>query len=121
TRSTTRMVVVKAGPLVVVPRLRRGARTPKAPAPARTRLRTSTSSVPATLRRLAKNGPLLLERPVCRRVSAQEGRRRSNVGPQGCDQDLVASFHHPAAVCRSDLRRPQRPKARAGDGQRRHG
>jgi len=73
---------------------------------ARTRLRTSTSSVPATLRRLAKNGPLLLERPVCRRVSAQEGRRRSNVGPQGRDQDLVAPLHHPAAVRRSDVRRP---------------
>ena len=64
----TRTVVVKAGPPVVVPPSLRGARTPRAPGPARTSRRTSTSSVPATLRRLAKDGP------------APPGKARSSTG-----------------------------------------
>ena len=65
--------------------------------------------------------PLGLERSVRRRLSAEEGRNRAELGPQGRDQDLVAPLDHHAAVRRPDLRRPQRPEARAGAGQRRHG
>ena len=40
--------------------------------------------------------PLGLERPVRRRLSAEEGGDRAGFGPQGRDQDLVAPLDHHA-------------------------
>ena len=40
--------------------------------------------------------------------------------PQRSHQDLEPPLDHPAAVRRPDLRRPQRPQARAGHRVRRH-
>jgi hypothetical protein len=44
-----------------------------------------------------------------------------DAGKQDCDQDLVASLHHPAAVRRPDLRRLQRPEAYPRLRERGHG
>ena len=43
------------------------------------------------------------------------------IRPQGCDQDLVAPFDHPAAIRGRHLRRLQRPQAYSGAGDRGHG
>src|SRR6185312_13492428 len=64
---------------------------------------------------------LSLERPLCRRLSAEEGGSRTLVGPQGRDQDLVAPLDDPAAVRGPDLRRPQRQEAHPGARDRGHG
>ena len=73
------------------------------PRPASTSAPPSSSCAPAKARQA--HDPLSLERPVRRRLSAQEGGSRAFVRPQGRDQDLVAPFHHPAAVRGRHLRR----------------
>ena len=46
----------------------------------------------------------------------EEGGRRAGFGPQGRDQDLVAPLDDHAPVRGPDLRRAQRPEARARAG-----
>ncbi|KAF1854086.1 hypothetical protein Lal_00005303 [Lupinus albus] len=70
--------------------------------------------------RRSNDGTLRLEGPVRRRLSAEEGGQEPGFGPQRDHQDLVASFDHPAAVRRSDVRRLQRPQVPAGSGYRAH-
>src|SRR3979490_930843 len=71
--------------------------------------------------RNAGHGSFSLERPVRRRLSAQEGRCRARVRPSCRDQDLEPPLDHPAAVRRPGVRRLQRPEACAGIGQRGNG
>jgi large subunit ribosomal protein L2 len=67
------------------------------------------------------HGSFSLERPVRRRLAAEEGRRRAFVRPSRRDQDLEPPLDHPAAVRRPDVRRLQWPEARAGRDQRGNG
>jgi hypothetical protein len=56
-------------------------------------------------RRSRNHGTFGLERPVRRRLSAEEGEKAQSFRSQRSDQDLVASLDDPAAVRRPDLRR----------------
>jgi large subunit ribosomal protein L2 len=96
-----------------------GASPPRARKPASTSAPPNSSCAPAKARQA--HDPFDLERPVRRRLSAQEGGSRALVRPQGCDQDLVAPFHHPAAVRGRHLRRLQRSQAHSRAGDRGHG
>src|ERR1700761_8129523 len=113
------MAAAKAAPKAAVIRSPPGASPPRARKPASTSAPPSSSCAPAKARQA--HDPFDLERPVRRRLSAQEGGSRALVRPQGCDQDLVAPFHHPAAVRRRHLRRLQRPQAHPRAGDRGHG
>src|ERR1700761_789760 len=113
------MAAAKAAPRAAVIRSPPGASPPRAPRPASTSAPPSSSCAPAKARQA--HDPFHLERPVRRRLSAQEGGILSLVRPQGRDQDLVAPFHHPAAVRGRHLRRLQRPQAHSGARDRGHG
>jgi large subunit ribosomal protein L2 len=67
------------------------------------------------------HGAFGLERPVCRRLSAEKGGYLAFVRPPRDDPYLVAAFDHPAAIRRADLRRLQRPEAHPGGRHRGNG
>src|SRR5437868_1205129 len=67
------------------------------------------------------HGSFSLERPVRRRLAAQEGRCRSRVRPSRRHQDLEPPLDHSAAVRRPRVRRLQRPETRARLGERGNG
>src|ERR1700752_232933 len=97
------MAAAKAAPRAAVIPSPPGVSPPRAPRPASTSAPPSSSCAPAKARQA--HDPLYLERPVRRRLSAQEGGSRPFVRPQGRDQDLVAPLHHPAPVRGHHLRR----------------
>src|SRR5215469_12647294 len=115
------MAAARAAPRADVIRSRRGANRPRAPRHASISAPRNSSCVRAKARHRVTHDTLSLERSVRRRLSAQEGGGRALVRPQGCSQDLVAPFDHPAAIRGHHLWRVQWPQAYPGAGHRGHG
>src|SRR5262245_2246935 len=98
-----------------------GASRPRATRRARTRRRICSSSASVTARsREQARGTLSLQGSIRRRLSVEEGRDRAQFGPQRSHPHLEQALHHPAAVCRADLRGAQRAEAYSRERDRGH-